>query len=577
MKKLLLSLLFIASVAYAVAQTNTFPSSGSVGIGTTTPSARLDIESSILLDWASNNSWGVAIKTPPLVGGWSRGFNFRSSTGGELAMFGAYGTNDVLNYAYIAQGANYYATPWMAFYPNGNVGIGSLDAEARLQLYKENTLSRTSVQDLLYLSTTHASVGYTGFGTGIVDFRRTYQNATPHAINRISFIELGNSIEDVGGAITFETKRYSSGVNAPIERMRINHLGNMGIGTNSPRTKLHIFSESESEALRLHTLYHSNGIQRAALTWHDGSGYTGSIDTRYNGATVDMVFGSLYSQGYNTNELMRLTGAGNLGIGTIAPENRLTVNGSLGIAAYSKIGSGQGYGCTGCASAGFIELYNGTTGNMTLQSGNSFKLLLNPLGGNVGIGTTTPNGNHFSSSAQNVLNIAGNLPVLQFNDVDNNKASYVGMSANTLYVGGSGGVGLQLQTNGAPVMHLGVSGNVGIGIENPTTKLAVNGVIQATKLKVTQTPWADFVFNKGYKLRTLESLEEFILQNKHLPGVPSESEVKRNGVDIADTQVLLLQKIEELTLYAIQQYKDNSELRARIEKLEKKIQLIQKR
>lgn len=108
------------------------------------------------------------------------------------------------------------------------------------------------------------------------------------------------------------------------------------------------------------------------------------------------------------------------------------------------------------------------------------------------------------------------------------------------------------------------SGNVGIGISNPQTKLAVNGHISAQKLIVTQTGWADYVFDKHYKLPTLEEIEKYIKQNQHLPGIPSAKEIEKNGLNVGDNQALLLQKIEELTLLIIQQNK-------RIQKLERQI------
>lgn len=116
---------------------------------------------------------------------------------------------------------------------SGNVGIGTNDPQAALHAFKQNTTSRTSAQDILYLGTSHAETGYDGFGTAIVDYRRTYQNSNAHAINRIRFIERGNSINDFGGAIAFDTKSLSSGSTAPVERMRIDYTGNVYIDTDT--------------------------------------------------------------------------------------------------------------------------------------------------------------------------------------------------------------------------------------------------------------------------------------------------------------------------------------------------------
>ncbi|WP_291587223.1 hypothetical protein [Bacteroides sp.] len=106
-------------------------------------------------------------------------------------------------------------------------------------------------------------------------------------------------------------------------------------------------------------------------------------------------------------------------------------------------------------------------------------------------------------------------------------------------------------------------GNVGIGTLDPQGyKLAVNGTIRAKEIKV-DSDWADFVFKKGYKLPTLEEVEQHIGEKGTLPGVPSEEEVKVNGVNLAETNALLLQKIEELTLYIIEMKKEINELKKR--------------
>ena len=102
-----------------------------------------------------------------------------------------------------------------------------------------------------------------------------------------------------------------------------------------------------------------------------------------------------------------------------------------------------------------------------------------------------------------------------------------------------------------------------------TYKLAVSGGILTEKVRVATngTPfWADFVFEPTFKLKSLREVESFIKENKHLPDVPSTSDVTKNGIDLAETQAILLQKIEELTLYVIQQQKDINKLKRRIAK-----------
>lgn len=117
------------------------------------------------------------------------------------------------------------------------------------------------------------------------------------------------------------------------------------------------------------------------------------------------------------------------------------------------------------------------------------------------------------------------------------------------------------------------NGNFGIGttlVNNPNGyKLAVNGKIGAKEVQVesTSTTWADYVFEPTYNLMPIAEVESFIKLNKHLPEIPSAEEIKINGHKLGEMDVLLLKKVEELTLYMIDMKKENQQMKKEIEEL----------
>ena len=101
-------------------------------------------------------------------------------------------------------------------------------------------------------------------------------------------------------------------------------------------------------------------------------------------------------------------------------------------------------------------------------------------------------------------------------------------------------------------------------------ELTVNGSIGAREVIVTTDTFPDYVFSEDYKLAPLDQVEDYILENQHLPGIPPSDKVRKNGISLGRMQVKLLEKIEELILHMIALEKRNKILEARIEAIEKR-------
>ena len=125
---------------------------------------------------------------------------------------------------------------------------------------------------------------------------------------------------------------------------------------------------------------------------------------------------------------------------------------------------------------------------------------------------------------------------------------------------------LMFYTNTNTLCATMLDNRLGIGTSNPQYHLDVMGTIRAKEILV-ETTGADFVFADNYHLRPLSEVKTFIAENKHLPEIQSAQEMQENGVSVSELQTRLLQKIEELTLYLIQQEETIQELRQEVELL----------
>lgn len=124
-------------------------------------------------------------------------------------------------------------------------------------------------------------------------------------------------------------------------------------------------------------------------------------------------------------------------------------------------------------------------------------------------------------------------------------------------------------------MYLDNDGNVGIGTEDPQNKLSVNGTLWAKEIKCSLNDAADWVFEESYDLRSLEEVESYVKDNKHLPDVPSAEEFKENDMNVAEMNNTLLQKIEELTLYMIDMNKRMKEIEEENSTLKEKVSTLE--
>lgn len=306
---------------------------------------------------------------------------------------------------------------------------------------------------------------------------------------------------------------------------------------------------------------------------------------------------------YNSN-------SGNVGIGTSTPASKLEIVGDLSLfrlrgPAFSantpfeiihlgmqggtgamnltfRIGYPYSMGVGSNSRLDFLKILNG---NIILGTNVENQAL-----GKVGIGTTTP---------QSAVEVRG--PSIRISDVltryleisQDDQGQPYGRNWNNTNAGGrqfklTGWSHLPDNTGSLQkdIVHFDGynllllkdnGGNVGIGTSKPDATLTVKGAIHANEVRVDlNVPGPDYVFEESYPLVTLKKLNEYIQRNKHLPEIPSACSMEENGVNIGEMNMLLLKKVEELTLYAIEQDKQAELHDKRLQEQEEKIKELER-
>ena len=264
----------------------------------------------------------------------------------------------------------------------------------------------------------------------------------------------------------------------------------------------------------------------------------------------------------NTDDsVIQMLGNGNVGIGNNSPTEKLDVSGNL---VLRNITNATGAGSSiyfasyapdspGARIKSSLEYASGVESRSSLILSSYWTKYMNEMtlkDGKVGIGTENPQSNlHLMIPASSNLIDGMTIDVQSFGTPANEKQSNffkvrdIGASVTSFIIKGDGSVGIGTDS---PAYKLHVNGN---GAFNGN--LLVNAKIEANEIKVTNTPTADFVFAKDYELPNLEKVEKYLLENNHLPEIASAKEMEKEGLNLGEFQIKLLQKIEELTLYQI--------------------------
>lgn len=470
--------------------------------------------------------------------------NFNGNANTVLTGNGTFASASSLS-AWVQSGTSIY-------YTGGNVGIGTTHPNYPLQIVG-NVVDSGSLFATNIATSNSISVGTFRIVNGVVDsitsqaallkLNATTINASGILVARTLAAGYGSS------AITLDG--YAGTITSP--------SGTVGFGTDTIVTTATVKAGSMQVGyFKTDSIYTSEIIPRDSVIYFGDPVASMTLPTGIEvAASGGLGFGScpfpVKMQSYSgawvfggspTFNTMRF------GIGTICPQAILDVEGntSSGIPGL-VVGSGNvGIGTSTPASALDINSpapYSGQIANF--RHGNSDVFIVTNMSNGGGDWNYLPqindNGIFWSDG---LLGTSG----------QNVSSGFV----IAPFVGSSAGIRIE------------ASGNVGIGTALPTYPLDVNGTIRANEVLVCLFGTCDFVFEKDYNLMPIKDLEQYLQLNHHLPGIPSAKDMEENGnVSLGKMDSQLLQKVEELTLYIIQQQKEIDKQNEQISQMNEKL------